>query len=172
MAAVEDLFEDRQVRRPPIAEVCCEVACRGALRGHDEGLDEATEALHVQPVEQRPQTLCVALRPLDRAGVEADDIEQDLMRVARLADEGDGGELIVPVALHRQDELVKPAQVTEPVIALDGECTNEIVARSQPVHARKGGGRQDAVGLRANADGGNGARRDDKAAEELAGSVR
>ncbi len=81
----------------------------GALleRQDDERADERTETFDAEAVVELLDRLGVALRVLDRSGVESDDVEQELVGVAGLPGERDVGGHCLPVDVERLHDAVE-----------------------------------------------------------------
>ena len=112
-------------------------------------------------IEQLSQALGVTRMELDRRGVQTDDVEQRLVRIASPADVRDFRSEDVPVRLDRPKDGKQPAEVVE------AARFAQLEASVEPRDARERGRRQDPVRLGADPNGGNRASPADETLEEL-----
>ena len=105
------------------------------------------------------EALGVAGVELGRRGVQPEDVEQRRVRVACIADVGDAGGHGGPVGVGRAQQPVQATQERAVLAAVD------------PADPGEGRRRQDPVGLRADADGGQRATAADVVQEEAAGGA-
>jgi len=154
--AVEELLEDRRLRVRIGAEPCEEVAAAGLQVGREEAAPERAE-LEDELVVELVEALRVALVILDGAGVQADDVEQRLVRVAGAADVRDARGHPAPVAVHAGEQRVQALEV--------GRAAFAPALRERAI-ARERHRREDAVGLVADPNAGQGPAAGDVAGEE------
>ena len=79
--------------------------------------------------------------------MQAEDVEQRLVRIAGLSGERDVCRLRAPVLLHRPHDRVQAVAEHEQRIP-----RGRLVVEEHPPHPRNRGGRQDPVRLRSDAD--------------------
>jgi hypothetical protein len=87
MARIENEVEDRWILAARVAQARELAASIHPFGEKDDRVDETAESAEHEAVEDRLETLGVALRPLDGTGMQSDNIEQHCMRIAGLADE-------------------------------------------------------------------------------------
>src|SRR5262249_34305975 len=133
--AREDLVEDLRARLTAVAKRREQLPCGRSLRRHDDRLDGAAEAEQAQPVVERLDAFRIALRPLDRARMQADDVEENLMWITGFADEGDVALLPAPIAIHSRKDGIQSGKIASHRIGR-AAGPRDVVAPAQPRHAR------------------------------------